>query len=444
MATAPAQSVALDVGEVRPGLYIRALDRPWVETPFVFQGFRVVGEAEIDALRRYCSHVYVDLGRSEPEAAEGVVRSGRRVTTNADAGTDDQPTQGRSSWWGDAAGVPNSPLFIKDAYPDRELFRPRVAIAAKHRDRVQRTLKDAMQRVRNRRVIDVKGSQQAVGRLAQLISDDPTASLWLTQMRSQDDYTTTHSVNACVLAMAFGHYLGLEGDALRNLGMGTLLMDVGRTTVPNAVLAKQRGLSETEWAYVKRHVTAGVRLLEPSGVPQEALDVVKMHHERIRGNGYPKGCSGDKIPFAALIAGLADSYDAMLRRRPHRGPYKPADALTHLYDQAHVSFGQDLVESFIRYLGTYPVGSVVELDNGTIGVVVGNRPGAGLWPTVLLVRDERREPFQKRVLLNLAEANQSGRTEQPPRSVRGTLTQRDAKVSVGKVAAVEFGMGETA
>ncbi len=442
MATAPAQSVALDVDDVRPGLYVRALDRPWIETPFVFQGFRVVGEAEIEALRTYCKTVYVDLGRSDPGVAEVLAKSAGEAAAGVSeaAAEDAETTVGWSPAW---QAVPDSPLFIDEPYPDRELFRPRVRIASQHRTRVQRALKDAMKRARNHQAVDIPGAQTAVSQLAGLISDDPTASLWLTQMRAHDDYTTTHSVNACVLALAFGRYLGLEGQALQHLGLGALLMDIGRTTLPNELFAKQRGLSATEWAMVQRHVVNGVRLLSRADVPEAVLDIVRMHHERIRGNGYPKGLSGERVPWTALIAGLVDSYDAMLRQRPHRAAYTPADALNRLYDQAPATFGQDLVESFIRYIGTYPVGSLVELDNDTIGVVVGNRPGAGLWPTVLLLRDADRCPFQKRLLLNLAAANQST-AEGGSRAVRRPLTQQEAKVSVGKVAAVEFGMGESA
>jgi len=300
-----------------------------------------------------------------------------------------------------------------------------------------------MKRAGSHQAIDIPGAQTAVSELAGLISDDPTAALWLTQMRCHDDYTTTHSVNTCVLALAFGRYLGLEGEALRHLGLGTLLMDIGRTTLPNDLFAKQRALSATEWAMVQRHVVNGVRLLSRGDVPDAVLDIVRMHHERIRGNGYPKGVSSERLPWTALITGLVDSYDAMLRQRPHRGPYTPDDALNRLYDQAPATFGQDLVESFIRHMGTYPVGSLVRLDNDTIGVVVGNRPGAGLWPTVLLLRDAERRPFDKRVLLNLAAANQSN-AEVASRTVRRPLTPQQAKVSVGKVAAVEFGMGESA
>lgn len=442
MATAPAHSVAVGVDHVRPGLYVRALDRPWVETPFVFQGFQIVGDAEIEALRTYCNYVYIDLGRSDPAAAEQVLAAGDSARTGAVGDGADSAANSEVMAAAPAREVPDSPLFVGRPYPERELFRPRIHLAATHRMELRRTIADALERIQKGRAIDADGARRAVKRLARLVADDPTASLWLTRMQAHDDYTSTHAVNTCVLALAFGHYLGVEGDDLEDLGLGTLLMDVGRITVPRGVLAKQRELSATEWAFVKRHVTEGVRLLGRSDLSRGALDVVKMHHERIRGHGYPRGLQGDRIPWTALIAGLADSYDAMLRRRPHRAAFEPDAALKVLYDQADATFGRDLVESFIRYLGAYPVGTLVELDNRAIGIVVGNRPGAGLWPTVLLVRNADRRPFAKRLLLNLAAANESGNQRVPARSVRCTLTPRQANVAVGRVVATEFGLGE--
>ncbi|MDZ7749211.1 MAG: DUF3391 domain-containing protein [Halofilum sp. (in: g-proteobacteria)] len=443
MATAPAHSVAVGVDLVRPGLYVRALDRPWIETPFVFQGFQIVGDAEIEALRTYCNYVYVDLGRSDPAAAEQVLAaSGGESARTGAVGDADVAANSEVTAAAPAREVPDSPLFVGRPYPERELFRPRIHLAATHRMELRRTVADALARIQKRHAVDVAGAARAVQRLAQVVTDDPTASLWLTRMQAHDDYTSTHAVNCCVLALAFGNYLGLEDTQLERLGLGALLMDVGRIAVPRGVLGKQRELSATEWAFVKRHVTDGVRLLGRGNMPGESLDVVKMHHERVRGHGYPRGLQGERIPWTALMAGLVDSYDAMLRRRPHRGPFEPDAALKVLYDQADATFGRDLVESFIRYLGAYPVGTLVELDNRAIGIVVGNRPGAGLWPTVLLVRDADRRPFSKRLLLNLAAANQEGNRRVPARSVSRTLTPREANVAVGRVVATEFGLGE--
>ena len=440
MSEEPARSRKAEADLVRVGLHVHKLDRPWVETPFLFQGFRVESDTEVQALREYCDHVYIDLDRSDPEAVKALLAAESIGRASGPAEEQSRPTIET------ARTIPHldSPLFNSGPVVDREQLRERVQRAAAARRGLFRSAVDALQAVVSNRSVETNKAHQAVGHMSEIIREDPTASLWLTRLKSDDDYTSRHAVNSSVLALTFGHYLGLEGRALENVGLGTLLMDVGRMIVPGHVFPKPGELSQTEWAYVRRHVTDGVRLLNRSRIPEDALDIVRMHHERALGQGYPEGLVGDRIPWTALIGGLVDSYDAMLHRRPYRDAFQPEEAIGVLYKEAKSTFGEELVESFVWYLGSYPVGTVVELDNGAIGVVVGHCPGAGLWPTVLLVRNADREPFRKRMLLNLAAANRQPETANvPARRIRRALSPDDAQVPVGQIVAQEFGLGET-
>ena len=437
MSDTPARSKEIDVEHVQPGLYVHQLDRPWLETPFLFQGFRVENDTEIQTLREYCNRVFIDLDRSDVDAVSELMArapTAERVSLNGDAGG---PT-------GDPASVKSrldSPLFSSNPIVDQEEFGSSVERAAASRGRLRRAIGDALRAVVSDRAVEVKKTRGAVAHIAETIQEDPTASLWLTRLSSNDDYTSRHAVNACVLALTFGRHLGFDREALENIGMGTLLMDVGRMIVPGNVFPKPGKLSEKEWSYVQRHVTDGVRLLSHSKVPDDALEIVRSHHERLLGQGYPEGLLADRIPETALMAGLVDSYDAMLHKRPYREAYRPDEAIQLLYKDAKSTFGEELVSSFIWYLGSYPVGTVVELDNGAIGVVVGTSPGHGVWPTVLLVRDAEGNPYRRRVLLNLAAVNRRGnKKDEKGRHIRRTLNPREAKVPVGKIVATEFGL----
>lgn len=433
------QSVAVPVESLRAGLHVHALDRPWVETPFIFQGFRITSERELDTLRAYCRDVYVDLEQSEPGAARAMLAAGgrRRSRPGRDGGANGVPLpQGPRSAH---AGAPTGVLFEPVPHPDRERFSALVRHAAAARDTTRRALSDMLQRAGQAQVVDVGPARRAVEEMAELVAEDATAALWLTHLARHDTYTVTHSVNACVLALAFGRHLGMEGERLQRLGLGTLLMDVGKATIPRRILDKRAALTSTERAFVNLHVAKGCALLAPGDLPLETLDVVRMHHERLGAHGYPAGLGGDEIPRQALIAGLADSYDAMLRARPYRAAYRPDHALQVLYTDAAETFGQELVEAFIRYLGTYPVGTLVRLDNDAVGVVVGSRPGAGLLPTVLLLRNGDGAKFRKRLLLNLSAASRDG-VQVAARSIRRTLAPHEANVDTGKLVAREFGM----
>lgn len=430
------QSVAVPVESLQPGLHVHSLDRPWVETPFVFQGFRITREDELETLRAYCRHVYVDLHQSEHAAARAALAAGRQRGSQAGLAGGDPP---RERPLPDPAGRATSVLFEPVPHPDRERFGALVRRAATSRETTWRALREVLQRARQEQVVDLGPTREAVDEMAALVAEDAAAALWLTHLAQRDAYTVTHSVNACVLALAFGQHLGMQGERLRRLGLGTLLMDVGKATIPQWILDKPSALTSTERAFVNLHVVRGCTLLARGDMPLETLDVVRMHHERRGAGGYPAGLGGDEIPRQALIAGLADSYDAMLRARPYRSAYRPDRALQALYEDATETFGQELVEAFIRYLGAYPVGTLVRLDNDAVGIVVGSRPGGGLLPTVLLLRNADGAQFHKRLLLNLSAAGRDG-VQVAARSIRATLGPREANVDVGRLVAQEFGL----
>jgi len=426
MTDMPANTRLIGTYALRDGLYVYMLDRPWVETPFPFQGFRIETDEEINTLREYCDHVYVDVNASDPEAVALAIKDTLRGDP---AGGDGRTIQ------------IDSPLFDTNPIVDRDAFGSRIEQAASSRLRLREAVTGAFRRVVSERSVDVNKTRVAVSSMADLIKDDPTATLWLTRLNAKDDYTSRHAINACVMTLVFGRNIGLKGRELESAALGTLLMDVGRMMIPGNVLPKPGKLSETEWSYVQRHVRYGVQLLSRSKLPEDSLDIVRMHHERAYGQGYPEGLMADHIAGPALVAGLVDSYDAMLHKRPYREAFRPDEAAQLLYNDAESTFGVELVEKFIWYLGTYPVGSVVELDNGSIGVVVGSRPGKGVAPTVLLVRDPTGQPLKRRALVNLDAANRRPwSSDVPARSVKRTLNAREANVPVGKIVAREFGL----
>lgn len=423
------------------GLYVVKLDRPWIETPFLFQGFRITAE-DLQVLREYCRHVYIDARRSDPRALETL-----RATVAERRRARERPARPRQAT-GRGAAMPShralaqsaGVLFGDTVMPDRKRFAAQVQAAAVTRHRATQAMLEALRGARMGRALDVAPIREVVHRMAERIVADPSASLWLNQLREHNDREARHAINTCVLALAFGAYLGIEGRDLRRLGLGALLHDIGKTRIPPALLDKSEPLTRHEWDVVQRHPQEGYDLLASSGhVERDVLDIVRMHHERWRGQGYPHGMLGETIPRNALIVGLVESFDAMTNARPYQTAVTPEQALQTLYHDAGQTFGAELVQALIRCLGIFPVGSVVELENGACGVVVGSRPGSGIWPTVLLVRSPDGEAYHKRVLLNLmAEAKQKrgGKT----RRVRRAVTPKHAGIDVSAIVQQEFGL----
>ena len=251
--------------------------------------------------------------------------------------------------------------------------------------------------------VDTTAAKAVVSQLVERVVANPDALIWLTHLKRRDEYTATHCVNVCVLAITFGRWLGLEGDTLRILGLGALLHDVGKMHVPPEVLNKPGRLTDEEFDIMKAHPELGHELLSGSAeVGDEAMEIVLRHHERIGGQGYPGGLTGEQISRLTKIVSIVDVYDAVTSDRVYHDGISPSAALKNLYNWAPNNFDADLVEAFIRSIGIYPVGSLVQLNTGDVGIVVATNESYRLRPLLLLVLDADQQPYTQRRLINLA------------------------------------------
>ncbi len=409
------------------GLYIAEPDRPWTEVPLAFQGQVIATDEDLEVLRRHCDHVYIERERSEAEALECLDAAGDQEGTSPDAVEEQQ-----------AAAPDIGAIWGRGATPDRERFAESVQSAAEDRSVAQGVLNRALKDTRLGRSVDTREAQQAVGELAAAVSENTSASLWLTSLRSKDEATTYHCVNVCVLAIAFGRFLDLPSERLERLGLGALLHDVGKMRLPDEILQKPEALTPEEWREVKRHPDIGAEIVGGSGdVSPETLGLIRNHHERIGGHGYPRGLRGRQFDLESRIVALANAYDALTTDRLYRSGRPPDEVLQDFYNDADTLFGPKLTQAFIRCVGIFPIGSLVELDNGALGVVVGSEPDARLKPTVLLVRTPDGEYYDKRVLLNLAIDPADGGSR---RYVRRAVNPAHYDIDIARLVAMEFGL----
>jgi putative nucleotidyltransferase with HDIG domain len=210
-------------------------------------------------------------------------------------------------------------------------------------------------------------------------------------------------MNVCILALTFGRTLGLERKQLDMLGLGALLHDIGKMSIPMEILNKPGRLTDEEFEMIKSHSMNGYNLLrQKKDMPGEVLDIVRSHHERINGRGYPDGLTADFIGLLVQITSIVDVYDAITSDRCYHDGIAPHDALKNMFDWAGENFDADLVENFIKCLGIYPIGSMVELNTGHIGIVVSASEKARLRPIILVVINKNGERYDVPRLLNLA------------------------------------------
>lgn len=355
------------VASLRPGMYVSRLDRDWVGMPFPLQGFLVQTQEDIDLLGQYCRHVFVDVVKSENFVRLALQRRPER-------GSYEVP---------DIKAIADSrPRPIKHKVED-ELPRARAAV-----QEARKATTKIMLGLRAGDKLNETDVDQVVTPLVESVLRNPDAYFWLESMRQHDSYTHSHAMNCCVLMAAFGRHLGLSDEILRDLATGGLLMDIGKTVVPEELLERAQALTDDEHGRMRGHVEHGLRLYDESGASNAHVrEIIQTHHEREDGSGYPSGLVGEAIPLFGRLACIVDSYDAMASARPYRPSVSKYEALQRMYRQRGQLFQGDLLEQFVQCLGVYPVGTLVELSTGEVAVVMAQNPVRRLFPRVMLLTD---------------------------------------------------------
>ncbi|MGD8690751.1 MAG: HD-GYP domain-containing protein, partial [Gammaproteobacteria bacterium] len=355
----------VDAGDLRIGMYVTELDRPWLETPFLFQGFYISNNDELRQIRDLCKFVYVDTDPPEEDHAPR--------NRPATGGKNAAPVRDIRDRSGESGTEPWDVATPSTAQSRREYaaFRKELPRAWQFRNQARDYIDEVLQDIRLGNGANTQHARAVVNDLVTSITTNANASLWLTNLRQRHEYTAIHSINVCILSIAFGRHLGFAREHLELLGLGALLHDVGKMRTPVEILDKPGPLTKEEFEVMKRHPVDGYELVRKAGrVPQEALDVIRYHHERLSGNGYPEGLKGDQLSTAVLVVALVDTYDAITSDRVHQNGIPAHHVLTMMHHLAPNDFGRELMEEFINCIGIYPVGSAVRLSNGALGVVM--------------------------------------------------------------------------
>ena len=380
------------VGELQFGMYVAELDRPWTETPFMFQGFYLRTEPQLAALRKFCRHVLVDVERTEPAAL-------RRPAALA----------GRSS-------TPGFAIRGSARYPGQSDVKDEIEHAGALFERSSVTLQALFRSLAwGGAAPDGSSVDEAVAALAQSVVRNPDALLLMSRMRDNGVAAHARALQVSILMMVFARFLQLERDEIKLLGLVGLLQDIGKTRLPAVLLEKQGPLSSDESEMAKRHVElSGYILGAMPGLPPKLAALALLHHERQDGGGYPRGLKAYQIGLYGSIAAICDTYDALTAVRPYAEQLSPSAAVVELLKERGSGFHAGLVDLFVQCLGAFPVGSVVELNSGETGIVIAENAEQRLKPTVVVVPSGR--------VLDLGGDPRTASGE--PYRVRRTLEQR--------------------
>lgn len=252
-------------------------------------------------------------------------------------------------------------------------------------------LRQTAARLLSGRPADLDATLRLTEHLADLIAADPAQALLLTTVKSYDEYTYHHMVNVCCLSLALARALGLSREQAVVLGIGGLLHDVGKVKVPSEILQHDGTLDEEQWRLIQRHPVdgAGLVLITTRNAYHPAVATVLEHHSAFDGSGYPT-LSGRRAPsLAARIVAVADCFDAVTSKRAYRKPEERRQALSLIQAGAGRAFDPRVVRTFVRMVGIFPVGSLVQISTGDVAVVVRNHERLLARPIVRKVLDPR-------------------------------------------------------
>lgn len=367
----------INVRDLQVGMYVSELDRPWTDTNFLFQGFELKNEADVQAVQDQCEYVFIDVKKQS-----SVLKSkGKEILFSRE----------------------NTP--VKKSNPDKARLKQEIhAAGAVHRE-VSTVVKSFMQEVSLGRGIDVVLAKDVVATCVDSIVKAPDAAMWLTQLKRWDEYTSQHSMNVAIFAIALGRQLGLSVPDLNNLGMCGMMHDMGKMKVPIEILNKPGRLTPEELAIMNSHAALGWQILLSSrNMYGGAIDVAYTHHERLDGTGYPRKLGSDKItPYARMVT-IVDMYDAITSDRVYQKGRSHLEAISIMTQNGGTHLDAELTVKFIDCLGIYPPGNLIEMTNGEVAVVIETNPHHKLKPKVVFLLDEDKQP-RTSVLVNLAETN---------------------------------------
>jgi len=380
------------IQELEVGMYVQELDRPWADSPFMFQGFPIKSDDEIDMLLELCEYVYIDVerGMDAPHVYRKPVASGKSVAQELL----------------NIASIANT----ENIYPDTADVEDELDAAKKIYEDAHQSVHDIFDVLGGGGKVNILDIRDTTNRIVDSVLRNPDAFVLLQKLKYKDRYHYAHAINSCALAASFSRHLGLPREELKEIALGALMLDIGILKMPDALLKKQGRLTPAMFKLVRYHVDFGIGFVKNiAEFPNTAREMVATHHERVNGKGYPKGLAGEQIPVCGRIAAIVDCYLAMISERPYKKSVSEHEAICEIYKWRNIDFHEELIEQFIQCVGAYPTGTLVELTSGQVGIILSQNRVRRLYPKVLLILDADKTRYQQPHTLDLWEYAQKSK-----------------------------------
>lgn len=342
----------ISVQQLIVGMYIKEFCGSWMEHPFWRTEFLLTDQEDIDRiLTSSIKEAWIDgdKGLDVPAGEMAVSETESEVRVEQKL---NQVVQAQR----EVAAVP---IAVEMAHAAKICAQSKQAVVS------------MFQEVRMGKMVDTASAQHLVEEISDSVSRNASALISLARLKTADDYTYMHSVAVCAMMIALAKQLSLDEAQTKSAGMAGLLHDLGKAVMPMKVLNKPGKLTDAEFSIIKSHPVEGHKLLQAvDGIDPIALDVCLNHHEKMDGSGYPKGLEADEISLFAKMGAVCDVYDAITSNRPYKSGWDPAESLRKMAEWADGHFDRQVFQAFVKSMGIYPIGSLVRLSSGRIGVVM--------------------------------------------------------------------------
>jgi HD-GYP domain-containing protein (c-di-GMP phosphodiesterase class II) len=353
-------------------MFIHDLNCDWMEHPFLTGTLKVKSDRDIEKIVGNGIHeVYIDT-------AKGLDVADAPTETEVRIELEHQMMK-----------------MVQEAKPVASAsLREELEKSRKVHSEANKIIHSLMQDVRLGKQIELEQVDPMVEQMTASILRNKDAMLSLCRIKNKDDYTFLHSISVGALLISFARALDLDRGVIHLLGIGGILHDIGKTKVPDEVLNKPGKLTEEEFLIMKSHVVHSRDILAMTpGIAQASLDVASQHHERFDGSGYPLRLKGSEMSVYGQMASIVDVYDAITSDRCYHKGMEPTDALRKMFEWSKFHFNPELIHTFVRTIGIYPVGTLVMLESGKIGVVIEQYEKDLTRPLVRAVFDSRKSYY---------------------------------------------------